>query len=128
MTLTTGTDQTIDREVLLRIFETASRIRAFDDKAQAVMGSAQSFFVHYPNGTASAAHPAWCTHCKREPTPRHCASAFRRRRARGSSIPVFSSLAICWAISISIPMATTAERWGEAVRAVCRLPRKLQAA
>ena len=48
MTLTTGTDQTIDREVLLRIFETASRIRAFDDKAQALIGSAQAFFVHYP--------------------------------------------------------------------------------
>ena len=48
MTLTTGTDQTIDREVLLRIFETASRIRAFDDKAQALIGGAQAFFVHYP--------------------------------------------------------------------------------
>ena len=48
MTLTTGTDQTIDREVLVRIFETASRIRAFDDKAQALIGSAQAFFVHYP--------------------------------------------------------------------------------
>ena len=48
MTLTTGADQTIDREVLLRIFERASRIRAFDDKAQALIGSAQAFFVHYP--------------------------------------------------------------------------------
>ena len=48
MTLTTGTDQTLDREVLLRIFETASRIRAFDDKAQSLIASAQAFFVHYP--------------------------------------------------------------------------------
>ena len=48
MTMTTGTAETIDRELLLRIYETAARIRAFDDKAQSLIGSAQAFFVHYP--------------------------------------------------------------------------------
>ena len=48
MTMTTGTAETIDRELLLRIYETVARIRAFDDKAQSLIGSAQAFFVHYP--------------------------------------------------------------------------------
>ena len=48
MTMTTGTAETIDRELLLRIYETAARIRAFDDKAQSLIGGAQAFFVHYP--------------------------------------------------------------------------------
>ena len=48
MTLATGTDPSTDRALLRRMFETAARIRAFDDKAQALIGSAQAFFVHYP--------------------------------------------------------------------------------
>jgi 2-oxoisovalerate dehydrogenase E1 component len=48
MTMTTGTAETIDRARLLQIYETAARIRAFDDKAQSLIGSAQAFFVHYP--------------------------------------------------------------------------------
>src|SRR5262245_20130393 len=48
MTMTTGTAETIDRDLLLQIYETAARIRAFDDKAQSLIGSAQAFFVHYP--------------------------------------------------------------------------------
>ena len=35
-------------DLLLRIYETVARIRAFDDKAQALIASAQAFFVHYP--------------------------------------------------------------------------------
>ena len=34
--------------MLLDIFETMTRIRLFDDKAQTLIGSAQAFFVHYP--------------------------------------------------------------------------------
>ena len=34
--------------LLLRIYETVARIRAFDDKAKALIASAQAFFVHYP--------------------------------------------------------------------------------
>ena len=33
---------------LLRMYEIAQRIRAFDDLAQSLIGSAQAFFVHYP--------------------------------------------------------------------------------
>jgi 2-oxoisovalerate dehydrogenase E1 component len=48
MATTTGTPGTVDRDLLLRIYETVARIRAFDDKAQALIGGAQAFFVHYP--------------------------------------------------------------------------------
>jgi 2-oxoisovalerate dehydrogenase E1 component len=48
MTVTTGAEQAIDRDLLLRIYETVARIRAFDDKAQSLIQSAQAFFVHYP--------------------------------------------------------------------------------
>ncbi len=39
---------TVDGSVLLPMYETVARIRAFDDKAQALIGAAQAFFVHYP--------------------------------------------------------------------------------
>src|SRR6267378_1769323 len=48
MASTTGTQKTLDRDLLLRIYETVARIRAFDDKAQSLIGTAQAFFVHYP--------------------------------------------------------------------------------
>ncbi len=48
MTTTAAAEAPVDHETLLRIFETAARIRAFDDKAQQLIGSAQAFFVHYP--------------------------------------------------------------------------------
>ena len=48
MATTTETPETVDRDLLLRIYETVARIRAFDDKAQALIGGAQAFFVHYP--------------------------------------------------------------------------------
>ena len=34
----TETKETLDRDLLLRIYETVARIRAFDDKAQALIG------------------------------------------------------------------------------------------
>ena len=37
MAATTGTKDTVDRDLLLRIYETVARIRAFDDKAQALL-------------------------------------------------------------------------------------------
>jgi pyruvate/2-oxoglutarate/acetoin dehydrogenase E1 component/TPP-dependent pyruvate/acetoin dehydrogenase alpha subunit len=42
------TKETLDRELLLRIYETVARIRAFDDKSKALIANAQAFFVHYP--------------------------------------------------------------------------------
>ena len=48
MSVTTETKETLDHELLLRIYETVARIRAFDDKAKALIGNAQAFFVHYP--------------------------------------------------------------------------------
>jgi pyruvate/2-oxoglutarate/acetoin dehydrogenase E1 component/TPP-dependent pyruvate/acetoin dehydrogenase alpha subunit len=48
MSVTTEAKETLDRDLLVRIYETAARIRAFDDKAQALIGNAQAFFVHYP--------------------------------------------------------------------------------
>jgi 2-oxoisovalerate dehydrogenase E1 component len=45
---TIETHRTIDRELLIEMYETVARIRAFDDKAQQLIGSAQAFFVHYP--------------------------------------------------------------------------------
>ncbi len=44
----TDTMQTVDRDLLLKMFETITRIRTMDDKAQKLIGSAQAFFVHYP--------------------------------------------------------------------------------
>ena len=44
----TDTMQTVDRDLLLQMFETITRIRTMDDKAQKLIGSAQAFFVHYP--------------------------------------------------------------------------------
>ena len=48
MTVTTPTQDELDRDVLLQIYETVSRIRTFDDKAKALITNAQAFFVHYP--------------------------------------------------------------------------------
>ncbi len=48
MSTTTAADQAVDEATILQIFETVTRIRGFDDKAQALIGSAQAFFVHYP--------------------------------------------------------------------------------
>jgi 2-oxoisovalerate dehydrogenase E1 component len=48
VSVTTETKETLDRELLLQIYETVARIRAFDDKATALIGNAQAFFVHYP--------------------------------------------------------------------------------
>ena len=48
MGVTSETKQTLDRDLLLRIYEIVARIRAFDDKAKALIGNAQAFFVHYP--------------------------------------------------------------------------------
>ncbi len=48
MSVTTETKETLEHSVLLRIYETVARIRAFDDKASALIGNAQAFFVHYP--------------------------------------------------------------------------------
>ena len=48
MSLTTETKKTRDRGLLLQIYETVARIRAFDDKAKALISNAQAFFVHYP--------------------------------------------------------------------------------
>lgn len=47
MTATENKPQ-VDGKVLLQIFETATRIRLMDDKAQALIGAAQAYFVHYP--------------------------------------------------------------------------------
>ena len=44
----TETKETLDRELVLRIYETVARIRAFDDKAQALIRKAEAFFTHYP--------------------------------------------------------------------------------
>jgi pyruvate/2-oxoglutarate/acetoin dehydrogenase E1 component/TPP-dependent pyruvate/acetoin dehydrogenase alpha subunit len=44
----TETSQTLDHGLMLQIYETVSRIRAFDDKAKALISNAQAFFVHYP--------------------------------------------------------------------------------
>jgi len=46
--MTTVTAETLDKALLLKIFETASRIRAFDDKAINLISTAQAFFIHYP--------------------------------------------------------------------------------
>ncbi len=48
MTVTTPKQDQLDRDVLLQIYETVSRIRAFDDKAKALITNVQAFFVHYP--------------------------------------------------------------------------------
>ena len=48
MSLTTETKRTLDQGLLLQIYETVARIRAFDDKAKALISNAQAFFVHYP--------------------------------------------------------------------------------
>ncbi len=48
MSLTTETKKTLDQGLLLQIYETVARIRAFDDKAKALISNAQAFFVHYP--------------------------------------------------------------------------------
>jgi pyruvate/2-oxoglutarate/acetoin dehydrogenase E1 component/TPP-dependent pyruvate/acetoin dehydrogenase alpha subunit len=48
MSVSSETKETLDRELLLQIYETVARIRAFDDKAKALIGNAQAFFVHYP--------------------------------------------------------------------------------
>ena len=44
----TETKTTLDRELVLRIYETVARIRAYDDKAQALIRKAEAFFTHYP--------------------------------------------------------------------------------
>ena len=46
--MTVTTETTVDRDLLLHIYETVARIRAMDDKAQALIKGAQAFFVHYP--------------------------------------------------------------------------------
>ena len=48
MSATTETESTLDRGLLLTIYETVAKIRAFDDKAKALISGAQAFFVHYP--------------------------------------------------------------------------------
>jgi 2-oxoisovalerate dehydrogenase E1 component len=48
MTATAEIKETLEPELLLRIYETVARIRAFDDKAQALIANAQAFYVHYP--------------------------------------------------------------------------------
>lgn len=48
MSAETETRETLDHELLLRIYETVARIRAFDDKAQALISKAEAFFIHYP--------------------------------------------------------------------------------
>ncbi len=48
MTATAEIKETLEPQLLLRIYETVARIRAFDDKAQALIANAQAFFVHYP--------------------------------------------------------------------------------
>ena len=48
MSVGSETKETLDRGLLLRIYETVARIRAFDDKAQALIKNAEAFFVHYP--------------------------------------------------------------------------------
>ena len=48
MSATTETKETLEPTVLLRLYETVARIRAFDDKAKALITNAQAFFVHYP--------------------------------------------------------------------------------
>ena len=48
MSVTTETKETLDRGLLLQIYETVARIRAFDDKAKTLIANAQAFFVHYP--------------------------------------------------------------------------------
>ena len=48
MTTTADSTTAVDTDVILQIFETASRIRALDDKAQKMISTAQAFFVHYP--------------------------------------------------------------------------------
>ena len=37
MSVTTETKETLDRDLLLQIYETVARIRAFDDKATALI-------------------------------------------------------------------------------------------
>ena len=46
--MTATTETSLDREILLRIYETVARIRAFDDKAKQLISNAEAFFVHYP--------------------------------------------------------------------------------
>ena len=48
MTVPSETKETLDHGLLLQIYETVARIRAFDDKATELIGNAQAFFVHYP--------------------------------------------------------------------------------
>ncbi len=48
MASTTGTEAEVGQDILLGIYETVARIRAFDDKAQALIAGAQAYFVHYP--------------------------------------------------------------------------------
>lgn len=48
MSVTPETKETLDRGLLLQIYETVARIRAFDDKASALISKAQAYFVHYP--------------------------------------------------------------------------------
>ena len=65
MTVTTETKESLDHSVLLQMYETVARIRAFDDKAKALISNAQAFFVHYPvrgheiiSAAVAAAHRA----------------------------------------------------------------------
>jgi 2-oxoisovalerate dehydrogenase E1 component len=48
MTATAEIKETLEPDLLLRLYETVARIRTFDDKAQALIANAQAFFVHYP--------------------------------------------------------------------------------
>ncbi len=48
MTVPSETKETLDHGLLLQIYETVARIRAFDDKATELIGNAKAFFVHYP--------------------------------------------------------------------------------
>ena len=48
MSVTSETKETLDRGLLLQIYETVARIRAFDDKAQTLIKKAEAFFTHYP--------------------------------------------------------------------------------
>ena len=48
MTVPSETKETLDHGLLLQIYETVARIRAYDDKAQSLIKKAEAFFTHYP--------------------------------------------------------------------------------
>ena len=48
MSVTSETKETLDRGLLLQIYETVARIRAFDDKAAALIKKAEAFYTYYP--------------------------------------------------------------------------------